>query len=534
MKRVYCLYRASTLKQVEKKSNNPKDLRDDIPMQKKMCYEFAQQQNDWQIIKEFLELGVSGSKVSANDRDAILEIKKAAIEKRFDVLLCFMFDRIGRIDSETPFVVEWFIQNGIEVWSTYEGQQRLDNHTDKLVNYMRFWDAAGESIKISKRTKAGIKTMIGEGKWPGGPPPIGYRLNAGRINKRGIEVSDIEVHPDEVEIARAIFDKYVFEGLGRNRMANFIKESGIKIRSFRLDCMLRDPLYIGIIRRSGTRSEPQPHLQIIDNEIFEKAQVIMEQRSNKSKELRSLPMQTKGKTLLTGNVFCGHCGGPLTKTTNGNGYVRKDGTKNPNKRVKYNCYNKSRKVKPCDGQTGYTAHILDDVIVSLLMDLFENIKDAPEDDVIEKRYQSELSIIKNKIKTAKAELKKLIDNLKTYQDEVIKAIQGTSKFDSDVLNDLIKQTKEGITNAENIVSSSELELENQQQHIEEIKSKYQDMVCWADMFEDSNLETKKMITAYLLESVMVRRGYEIEIKFSVGYEHFCKVGGSEGEGVRVV
>lgn len=52
-----------------------------------------------------------------------------------------MFDRIGRSDDETPFVVEWFAKHGIEVWSTQEGQQCFNSHVDKLMNYLRFWQA---------------------------------------------------------------------------------------------------------------------------------------------------------------------------------------------------------------------------------------------------------------------------------------------------------------------------------------------------------------------------------------------------------
>ena len=55
-----------------------------------------------------------------------------ARQKKFNILLVFMFDRIGRIADETPFVVEWFVKNGIRVWSTQEGEQRFDNHTDKM------------------------------------------------------------------------------------------------------------------------------------------------------------------------------------------------------------------------------------------------------------------------------------------------------------------------------------------------------------------------------------------------------------------
>lgn len=58
-----------------------------------------------------------------------------------------MFDRLGRIENETPFVLEWFADHGIEVWSVNEGQQKFDQHVDKLMNYIRFWQASGESEK---------------------------------------------------------------------------------------------------------------------------------------------------------------------------------------------------------------------------------------------------------------------------------------------------------------------------------------------------------------------------------------------------
>ena len=46
------------------------------------------------------------------------EIKVDALKKEFDILLVFMLDRLGRRDDETPFIVEWFVNQGIEVWST--------------------------------------------------------------------------------------------------------------------------------------------------------------------------------------------------------------------------------------------------------------------------------------------------------------------------------------------------------------------------------------------------------------------------------
>lgn len=48
------------------------------------------------------EKGVSGSKVSASKRDAIQQLKEEAANGEFDILLVYMFDRLGRIESETP------------------------------------------------------------------------------------------------------------------------------------------------------------------------------------------------------------------------------------------------------------------------------------------------------------------------------------------------------------------------------------------------------------------------------------------------
>ena len=71
MKKVICLYRVSTIGQVD---------HDDIPMQRLACREYAKTHPDWEIIDEISEKGISGYKVSATDRDAIVEIKKRAAQ----------------------------------------------------------------------------------------------------------------------------------------------------------------------------------------------------------------------------------------------------------------------------------------------------------------------------------------------------------------------------------------------------------------------------------------------------------------------
>lgn len=69
----------------------------------------------WQIIEELSKKGVSGYKRSADQREALQKLKQAVIQKQFDILLVLMFDYLGRRDDETPFVVEWFVKNGVAV-----------------------------------------------------------------------------------------------------------------------------------------------------------------------------------------------------------------------------------------------------------------------------------------------------------------------------------------------------------------------------------------------------------------------------------
>ena len=243
VKRVYCLYRVSTVGQVEK---------DDIPMQKQFCREFVNCHSGWHIENEFYEKGISGYKVSAKDRDAVQEIQRDAVQGKFDVLLVYMFDRLGRRDDETPFVVEWFVRNGIEVWSAVEGQQRFDNHVDKLLNYIRYWQASGESIKTSVRVKTRMEQLTQDGLFTGGSIPYGYRLEKrGRINKRNREVCDLTVDDDAAKIVQLIFYKYVHEGYGAQRLCRYLTELGIRKADGRnfpnttINRIIKNPIYVG-------------------------------------------------------------------------------------------------------------------------------------------------------------------------------------------------------------------------------------------------------------------------------------------------
>ena len=539
-KRVCCLYRVSTLKQVEK---------DDIPMQKQRCHEFAAQMG-WDIVREFSEKGVSGFKVSAKQRDAIQEIQREAALNTFDILLVFMFDRLGRRDDETPFIVEWFVNNGIEVWSAEEGQQRFDNHVDKLLNYIRYWQASGESIKTSIRTKTRLGQIVMEGRFRGGYAPYGYQLvKKGRMGKKNRELFDIEVNPMEAAAVRRIFELADQYGYGGRKTSTTLKEEGfINLRTSEpfhystIQNILINIAYTGVLRRGESVSEIFPELQIITPEQFQRVQKGREQRSadylakcaaaygtetitlkdgseaEASRPIRSYPRKNTGSALLSGNVYCGHCGGRVFATTARKTHHPTDGT---NGRVAiYKCYNRSQHKGQCDGPSTYRAEKVDKVIEQLLRGIFERAKKVDEKTILKMLVDASAEQCQQELKAAKLEYTKTMKELSRWGDLMLDSLDGTCVF-----------TPEQVKARLDAVQAKADEIAHQVQQLEEksrqmkpaaadLLREHQQILTWAELFDSAAIEEKKVIASYLIKAVTLTRGYGIQVDFNISEAQF--------------
>ena len=519
----YCLYRVSTDRQVDYNDKHQAD----IPMQRKECHRFAES-HGWTIIHEEQEDGVSGHKVRAENRDKLQIIKEHAKQGKFDILLVFMFDRIGRIADETPFVVEWFVKNGIRVWSTQEGEQRFDSHTDKLTNYIRFWQADGESEKTSIRTKTALGQLVEDGHFTGGICPYGYDLvKSGRFNKRKHEVCELAVNPDEAAVVRIIFDKYVHEGYGAQRIATYLNVLGYRARTGKpwhhatIRNMLCNPTYTGVLRSGDSRSPILEELQIIQPELFEAAQNIRTARADVASHERRVPMNTRGSSLLAGNVYCGHCGARLTLTTNGKRYPCKEDPNRIVKRVRYVCYGKTRKQTECDGQTGYTARILDGIVDQTIRQFFAGMKALPKSKVINVRYQEQMAERKALYQSIRMEHIKATNELTDLKAEVIKAIRGESAFGTDLLGTLIQEAEAKCAEIKQRYDNAKEEYERGQSLMDTISAQYDSIISWADLYDSTSMEAKKMIFSYLINRIEVSRGYKVKIDFNIDLDQFC-------------
>ena len=518
--RVLCLYRVSTDKQLYQTDNNEAD----IPMQRKRCRKYCESMG-WTIVCELQEEGVSGHKVRAENRDKIQLIKEYAKQKKFDILLVFMFDRIGRISDETPCVVEWFVRNGIRVWSTQEGEQRFDNHTDKLTNYIRFWQADGESEKTSIRTANSMGLLAEDGCFTGGSRPYGYDfVKSGRKNKRRQEVNDLAIGEPEAEIVRLIFQLAAKGGFGAQRVANYLNERGIKNRSGKnwhpssIQGMLRNVLYTGVLRSGKSRSEPIERLRIVEDSIFQEVQDMLAARSRSTEQIRAKPLNTRGQSLLAGNVFCGHCGARLCITTSGKGRRREDGTDEV--RTRYTCQTKSRTHGDCDGQTGYTVHKLDAMIDSVIHTIFAKVSSLSREEIIAEQFASDCTARKAALESTKREYEKAETELRNLKKEIIKSISGESAFSPELLNSVIQEQEAKCGELKRAIEIVQQELDDNKFTLDRMSRQYDDILEWSAAYDHVTFPAKKVIVSHIIERVDVYRGYQLNIKLNLSVEQF--------------
>ena len=438
-----------------------------------------------------------------------------------------MFDRIGRIADETPFVVEWFVKNGIRVWSTQEGEQRFDNHTDKLTNYIRFWQADGESEKTSIRTKTALGQLVEAGGFRGGIAPYGYDLaKSGKLNKRKHELFELTVNESEAAVVRLIYDKYAHEGYGAQRIATYLNHLGYQTRAGKpwhhstIRAIVKNLTYTGVLRSGESRSEVLPHLQIVSPELFADAQRIRTLRADSVEEKRaSIPRRTGGRSLLSGNVFCAHCGSRLNVTTSVKSVCREDPKKSI-RRYLYVCYGKKYKRTACNGQTGYAVHILDGIIDRLVRQLLTRLKAIPKEEIINNQYRERMAELQARLCSIRGEYAKAMEDMELLKVELVKVLRGESSAPKEFLFTMISEAENKCAVLQEQVDAAQIEYNEGQTMLASLNARYDDIISWAEMYDTASPDAKKMIVNSLITRVEVSRGYKVHVQFSIDFQQF--------------
>ena len=141
----------------------------------------------WQIVETFSDAGISGSK-GRKDRPRLDEMLKQAQRRRFDVVMAWAIDRLGRSLIDLLSTIQHLEACGVDL---YLDQQAIDTTTPmgKLVFQVTGAFAEFERSMIRQRVKAGLKRAVGHGARLGRPKvDIALERKAQKQLKRGVGI----------------------------------------------------------------------------------------------------------------------------------------------------------------------------------------------------------------------------------------------------------------------------------------------------------------------------------------------------------
>ena len=299
--------------------------------------------------------------------------------------------------------------------------------------------------------------------------------------------------------------------------------------------ILSNVMNAGILRSGETKSEVFPELQIVSLEQFNRVAKTREQRSvnyaikcggtTETVQLedgteatvvrppRAYPRKIVGKALLSGNVYCGHCGGRVFASTARKTHHPTDGT---NGRVAiYKCYNRTQHKGNCDGPTTYRAEKVDAVVSKLIRDIFQKAGAVSEYDIIHNQIGATASDLQQQIRQAKLELSKKHIEQGRWEGLMLDSLDGKCPFTPEQVKSRLDSVKEAMTSLSVNIESLESRLADSDRLTQELKEQHQQLLSWAEMFDNATPAERKLIASHLIRAVTLTRGYGIQIDFNI-------------------
>ena len=247
------------------------------------------------IIHEYADHAKSGYR-NSSARVEFQKMLKASSSGRFDTVIAWKVDRFGRNRRESAIYKGQLSDSGVNV--VYAMEPIPAGSAGVLTEGMLEAIAEWYSRNLSENVIRGMRDNAAKALY-NGSPIVGYL--PGPDGKYQIE-------PDGASLVRWIFDRYL-AGYSAGSIARDLNERGAKTaqgKDYSVNSILR---IIGNRRYTGVYiwgdvEVPGGMPQIISAKDWEDAQAM---RRKTGRHYENQPAEY----LLTGKVFCGHCGKPL-------------------------------------------------------------------------------------------------------------------------------------------------------------------------------------------------------------------------------
>lgn len=408
VKYAYGYIRVSTNKQEELSPDS----------QEKLLRDYASR-NNIIILKVFFEIGVSGRK--AKKRPQFQEMIGAAKGKDHpvDMILVWKFSRFAR-NQEESIVYKSLLkkQHNVEVVSVSEPLS--DDPFGSLIERIIEWMDEYYSIRLSGEVFRGMKENATRGGYQA-RPPLGYK-----IVERG---KPPVIVPEEADVVRMIFDKYVNAGMSFFDISRFLNSLGLKTSHGKpferrsIEYIIQNPSYCGMIRWNRTENATNrikdkdewvlaegEHPAIISRELFDAAQ---ERFASTYKPKGKRPSSTY-KHWLSGLLKCPACGRTLVACTMSRA--------NGDKYSYFSCYgyNKGK----CEKPHGISSLKLEKEFLASIKETLDSgdityeLREYQPQDIVDERsiLMEQLQSLSGKEERVKASYREGIDTLEEYKE----------------------------------------------------------------------------------------------------------------------
>ena len=241
-----------------------------------------------------------------------------------------------------------------------------------------------------------------------------------------------------------------------------------------------------------------PQLRIIEPELFEQAQ---ELRQARTCERGSTPLGTSSKALLTGLVYCGHCGNRLSLTSSGRTHTYADGHTVKEVRPRYSCFYKIRHPGDCDGQSGYGVSKLDSIVEEVVRQIFAQFREVSRKKLLESVKTNDAARIQKKVKKIQKDLESQQKELDDLKAETILVIRGVSALDKELLGTLVAEAREALETLEKQLVQAQEEYEEATKTAKRSNYICNELFTWADVYDTANHDERRAILQQFIKEI---------------------------------
>lgn len=249
----------------------------------------------YRVISEYIDRALTGK---SDDRPDFQRMIRDAEKHQFQVVIVWKLDRFARNRYDSAMYKRILKKHGVRVVSVMENI--TDTPEGIILEGMLEALAEYYSANLSENIRRGQQESIKKGWFPGGPPPMGYK------------VVDHKLVPDErfAPILLEVYTRYA-AGQGLAMIAEDLNARGYRTRlgrEFRpatFDRVIPNPAYIGQYSYGGV-TVPDLCPPLVPEDIYQKALARRERNRHAPAAGRSTV-----EYLLSGKMFCGLCCAPM-------------------------------------------------------------------------------------------------------------------------------------------------------------------------------------------------------------------------------